>query len=102
MFKLKVADAKLLKDMATAISILIDEATFKIDPENLKLRAMDPSRVAMVDFEWPKTVFEEYTCTEPTKMCIHLQRIQLKHLLRFEQMSAYSKQFAEFLSGSHT
>jgi len=81
MFKLKVADAKLLKDMVTAISILIDEATFKIDPENLKLRAMDPSRVAMIDFEWPKTVFEEYTCTEPTKMCINISEL-LKLLKR--------------------
>ncbi len=81
MFKLKVADAKLLRDMATAISILVDEATFKINPENLKLRAMDPSRVAMVDFEWPKTVFEEYTCTEPTKMCINISEL-LKLLKR--------------------
>jgi hypothetical protein len=32
-FKLKVSDAKLLRDMATAISILIDEATFRLDPE---------------------------------------------------------------------
>jgi len=80
MFKLKVSDAKLLRDMATAISILVDEATFKIDPENLKLRAMDPSRVAMVDFEWPKTVFEEYACTEPTKMCINIS--ELLKLLR--------------------
>ena len=30
MFKLKVSEAKLLKDMVTAISILVDEATFKI------------------------------------------------------------------------
>jgi len=44
MFKLKVADAKLLKDMITSISILVDEATFRLDPEGLKLRAMDPSR----------------------------------------------------------
>ena len=56
MFKLKVSDAKLLRDMATAISILVDEATFKIDPEGMKLRAMDPSRVAMIDFEWPKSI----------------------------------------------
>jgi proliferating cell nuclear antigen len=72
MFKLKMADAKLLRDMVTSISILVDEATFKIDSEGLKLRAMDPSRVAMIDFEWPKTIFEEYTCTEPTKMCINI------------------------------
>lgn len=80
MFKLKVSDAKLLKDMVTAISILVDEATFKIEPESLKLRAMDPSRVAMVDFEWPKTIFDEYTCTEPTKMCINIS--ELLKLLR--------------------
>jgi len=81
MFKLKVADAKLLRDMITSISILVDEATFKLDPEGIKLRAMDPSRVAMVDFEWPKTVFEEYQSTEPTKMCINITEL-LKLLKR--------------------
>jgi proliferating cell nuclear antigen len=81
MFKLKVTDAKLLRDMITSISILVDEATFKIDPEGLKLRAMDPSRVAMIDFEWPKTIFEEYVCTEPTKMCINITEL-LKLLKR--------------------
>lgn len=75
MFKLKMSDAKLLKDMASAIAILVDEATFQISPENMKLRAMDPSRVAMVDFEWPKTVFEEYTCSEPMKMCINISEL---------------------------
>lgn len=72
MFKLKMADAKLLKDMITSISILVDEGTFKIEPDGMKLRAMDPSRVAMIDFEWPKTIFEEYISTEPTKMCINI------------------------------
>jgi proliferating cell nuclear antigen len=81
MFKLKVSDAKLLRDMATAISILVDEATFKIDPEGLKLRAMDPSRVAMIDFEWPKSIFQEYLATEPSKMCINISEL-LKLLKR--------------------
>jgi proliferating cell nuclear antigen len=81
MFKLKVADAKLLRDMANAISILVDEATFKIDPDGLKLRAMDPSRVAMIDFEWPKTIFEEYESNQPSKMCINISEL-LKLLKR--------------------
>ena len=81
MFRVRVADAKLLRDMTTAISILIDEATFNLTQEGLKLRAMDPSRVAMVDFEWPKTVFDEYTCTEPMKMCINISEM-LKLLRR--------------------
>jgi proliferating cell nuclear antigen len=81
MFRLKIADAKLLRDMVTSISILVDEATFKLDPEGLKLRAMDPSRVAMVDFEWPKTIFEEYECNAPAKMCINITEL-LKLLKR--------------------
>jgi proliferating cell nuclear antigen len=81
MFKLKVSDAKLLRDMVTAISILVDEATFKIDPEGLKLRAMDPSRVAMIDFEWPKTIFEEYLCEASSKICINISEL-LKLLKR--------------------
>ena len=81
MFKLKVSDAKQLRDMANAISILVDEATFKIEPEGLKLRAMDPSRVAMIDFEWPKTIFEEYVCAQPSKICVNISEL-LKLLKR--------------------
>jgi proliferating cell nuclear antigen len=80
MFKARINDAKMLKDMATAISTLVDEATFNLTPEGLKLRAMDPSRVAMIDFEWPKTVFDEYTCDQPIKMCINIG--ELLKLLR--------------------
>jgi proliferating cell nuclear antigen len=81
MFKAKMADAKFLKDMMGAISILVDEATFDLTPEGIKLRAMDPSRVAMVDFEWPKTVFDEYSCSETMKMCINISEM-LKLLRR--------------------
>ena len=81
MFKAKMADAKLLKDMISAIATLIDEATFDINSDGIKLRAMDPSRVAMIDFEWPKTVFDEYACGEPMKMCINISEM-LKLLRR--------------------
>ena len=81
MFKLKVADAKLLRDIVTSVSILVDEATFKLDPDGLKLRAMDPSRVAMVDFELPKTVFDEYVCDASAKMCVNVGEL-LKLLKR--------------------
>jgi proliferating cell nuclear antigen len=81
MFKAKMADAKFLKDMMGAISILVDEATFDLTPGGIKLRAMDPSRVAMVDFEWPNTVFDEYSCGELVKMCINISEM-LKLLRR--------------------
>lgn len=72
MFKAKISDAKLLRDTVTAISTLVDEATFNVTPEGIKLRAMDPSRVAMIDFEWSKTVFDEYACDAAMKMCLNI------------------------------
>jgi proliferating cell nuclear antigen len=75
LFRIKVANAKLLRDMITAISTLIDEATFKLSPDGISLRAMDPSHVAMVNFKWPKAVFDEYTCSEPEKLCINISEL---------------------------
>ncbi len=80
-FRLKVGDAKLLRDMLSSIAIIVDEATFRLDQEGMKLRAMDPSRVAMIDFEWPKTAFDEYMCTDTTKMCVNVSEM-LKLLKR--------------------
>ncbi len=76
-----MTDAKLWKNLIGAISTLIDEGTFDIDKNGIKLRAMDPSHVAMVDFEWPKTVFDEYNCDTPTKLCINISEM-LKFLKR--------------------
>ncbi len=59
MFKASISDARLWKNLLAAISTLIEEADFNATPEGIKLRSMDPSHVAMVDFEWQKTAFEE-------------------------------------------
>lgn len=75
MFSIKMADARLFRNLMTAISTLIDEATFNLNPEGMSLRAMDPSHVAMVDFEWPKTAFEGYACDQPTKLCVNLSEM---------------------------
>ena len=75
MFGLRVADAKILKDSFTAISTLVDEATFNIDAEGISLRAMDPSRVAMVDFVMGKAVFDEYTSSEDLKVCLDISEL---------------------------
>jgi len=81
MFKVKMADPRLLRNLMNSIATLVDEATFDINPEGIKLRAMDPSRVAMIDFELPKTVFDEFICDQPTKMCINISEL-LKLLKR--------------------
>jgi len=74
-------DARLWKNLIGAISTLIDEGSFKADEEGIKLRAMDPSHVAMVDFEGPKNLFSDYVCDEPTELCINFKEM-LKFLRR--------------------
>ncbi len=80
-FKARMADAKIWKNLISAIATLVDEASFNINEEGIQLRAMDPSHVAMVDFEWPKTSFEEYICDEPTKLSVNVSEM-LKLLRR--------------------
>ena len=50
MFELSLDSAKTFKDCIDAIATLIDEGHFEIGADGMKLRAMDPSQVAMVDF----------------------------------------------------
>jgi len=78
MFKATIGDARLWRNMLAAISTLIEEADFNASPEGVKLRSMDPSHVAMVDFEWNKTAFEEYTCLQPTKIRFNVSDIVKK------------------------
>jgi len=81
LFKLSISDVKLLRDVLTAISTLIDEGTFNISPEGIKLRSMDPSRVAMVDFLMQKSAFDEYVSDQDAKVCVNLSEL-LKLLKR--------------------
>ena len=76
-------DARLWKNLIGALATIVDEASFDANAEGINLRAMDPSHVAMVDFEWPKIIFEEYVCDEPTKLCINVSEM-LKLLRRVE------------------
>jgi len=80
-FKTRMADARVWKNLITAIATLVDEASFTINKEGIGLRAMDPSHVAMVDFEWPSAVFEEYICDEQTKLSVNVAEM-LKLLRR--------------------
>lgn len=81
MFKAAFADARVWKNLLTAISTLIEEADFEIAPETIKVRSMDPSHVAMVDFELQSSAFESYSCVAPLKVRLNMSSM-LKLLRR--------------------
>jgi proliferating cell nuclear antigen len=76
MFQITTTSPQSLKNTITTINTLIEEATFNITPEKIQLRAMDPSRVAMINLELPKTNFDQYICAKPTKLCINITELQ--------------------------
>lgn len=72
--KLAISDPQLFANTLEALSVIVDEATFMVDENGLRLRSMDPQRVAMVDFTWSKSMFEEFTVesSEAVKLCFNL------------------------------
>jgi len=80
MFRAVLTSAKLWKGIIAAISELVDEANFVVAPDGLRLRAMDPSHVAMVELDLPPTAFDEYECTEETTIGVNFD--EFKKLLK--------------------
>lgn len=54
------ADAKEWSYILDGIAVIVEEAAFALRQDGLALRALDPSRTAMVDLFIPKEGFEEY------------------------------------------
>ncbi|MCS7131651.1 MAG: proliferating cell nuclear antigen (pcna) [Hadesarchaea archaeon] len=72
MIKIRMADSKVWKTCISAISSLIDEAAFKLTSAGIKMKAMDPSHVALVDFELPASAFVEYNVQKPVVLGVDL------------------------------
>ena len=61
-----------LKAIISAISTLVEEATFVATAEGISFRGMDPSHVALIDIKWPNTAFEKYECDGDIKFGVRI------------------------------
>ena len=80
MLKLTISDANSWKRSVDAIAALIDEGTFEFGDEGMALKAMDPSQIAMVDFQMPKKGFKAYEVGE--KQSIGIDFSELSRVMR--------------------
>ncbi len=64
MFTLELENARNFKKCIKALNTLVNEGQFKIDEEGIQLKAMDPSQIAMVNFQLPKSAFSEFEVPE--------------------------------------
>ncbi|ABL78028.1 proliferating cell nuclear antigen (pcna) [Thermofilum pendens] len=75
MVKFVFPDAREWKYIIESLATIVDEANFVASPEGLKLRALDPGRIAMVDLFIPSNLFEEYSVDQETKISAVLDDI---------------------------
>lgn len=71
-FSAKTGGSDEWKAVISAISTLVEEATFEATGEGIAFRGMDPSHVALIDISWPNSAFEKYVCDEDVKFGVRI------------------------------
>ena len=71
-FVAKTGGSDELKAIISAISTLVEEATFVANAEGITFRGMDPSHVALIDILWPNSAFERYECDSDIKFGVRV------------------------------
>ena len=64
-----------LKAIISAVSTLVEEATFVATSEGITFRGMDPSHVALIDITWPNSAFEKYECDSEKKFGVKIDEL---------------------------
>lgn len=72
MVRFAFAEAREWRYIIEGLATIVDEANFVVGPDGVKLRALDPGRVAMVDLFIPPSVFEEYRVEAETRIGVVL------------------------------
>ncbi len=71
-FSAKTSGSDDLKAIISAISTLVEEATFVANSEGITFRGMDPSHVALIDISWPNSAFEKYESDSDVKFGVRI------------------------------
>ena len=72
MFEVELSRIDPFRNLVKALSVIVEEGTFNLDEAQMKLLAMDPSHVAMVDFELPNEFFDKYKCDGESRLTLNI------------------------------
>lgn len=86
-FRMRLPSADYFSDLMKAIHAIVDEGTFKITEEGIRLIAMDPAHISLVDFELSNSAAEEYECSGELQMTISISEM-MKFLKRIKKGEA--------------
>ncbi|BEP18111.1 DNA polymerase sliding clamp [Pyrofollis japonicus] len=69
-------DARVWRYLVSAISKVIEEGVFVVDPEKgFRFRAMDPSHVILLDMSFPRESFEVYEVDKEYQLGVNLEDV---------------------------
>ena len=71
-FSAKTNGSEEWKAIISAVSTLVEEATFEATVEGISFRGMVPSHVALIDISWPNSAFEKYECDSDIKFGVRI------------------------------
>ena len=71
-FSAKTSGSDEWKAVISAVSTLVEEATFEATVEGISFRGMDPSHVALIDINWPNSAFEKFDCDSDIKFGVRI------------------------------
>lgn len=71
-FMFKLETSKIMKSSIETIASIIDETKFTITKKELRIEAMDPSRICLLRLTIKKQDFDEFECSENLAICLNL------------------------------
>ena len=93
-FRMRLPSDDYFSDLIKAVQAVVDEGTFKIDQEGMKLIAMDPAHISLVDFELSSSAAEEYVCEGELQMTISISEL-MKFLKRAKKGESLTLSYDE-------
>jgi len=71
-FTIKLENSRILKGIVETLSSIIDETDIQITPKEFKIKAMDPSRICLLQLIIAKINFDEYECSKECTITVNL------------------------------
>ncbi|OYT68119.1 MAG: proliferating cell nuclear antigen (pcna) [Candidatus Wolframiiraptor sp. EX4484-121] len=93
-FRMRLPSADYFSDLMKAIQAVVDEGTFKISQDGMRLIAMDPAHISLVDFELSSSAAEEYACEGELQMTISISEL-MKFLKRAKKGESLTLSYDE-------
>ncbi|HDJ66927.1 MAG TPA: proliferating cell nuclear antigen (pcna) [Nitrososphaeria archaeon] len=93
-FRMRLPSADYFSDLMKAVQAVVDEGTFKINQEGMKLIAMDPAHISLVDFELSSSAAEEYVCEGELQMTVSISEL-MKFLKRAKKGESLTLSYDE-------